>query len=807
MIVDDEATNIKVLHEAVAELGEVIFASNGVSALERARALRPDVVLLDIEMPGMDGYRVCRELKVDPVTAECAVIFVTADNNPLHELQSLNLGGADFLQKPINIPVARARVKTQLALKRQASWLAQARRDLDEVVHNLPAFIAYWDTGLHNRFCNDLSGAWFGVMARGMFGMTLPDLVGEDVHAAMLPALRRVLEGENAAFELDLTQGERGLRYAQASMVCNSENGKTTGFLLLLTDITARKLAELQLFEEKERIRITLNSIGDAVVSTDEQGAVTFLNPIAEAMTGWRGRDAVGRPVETVMRLTDSETKALTRNPARLALEEKRIVGMGVNFTLFTRDGRECSVESSAAPIMDHKGQVTGAIVVFHDVSEARAMAIKMTHLAHHDALTDLPNRMLLMDRMDQSLRQASHNGTRIALMILDIDQFQLINDAIGYATGDAVLQQISSRIQTLLRTTDTLCRQGGDEFILLLPGLDSVEMAGEMAESLMAICATPFPVGEHALTLSFCIGISVYPDDASDRESLLRHADSAMFRAKQNGRGHYQFFSSDIEELLLARHLIERHLREALEQKLLDVFYQPKVDVATNAIVGVEALLRLRRPSGELVSPAQFIPLAEESGLIVPIGRFVLHKACEQARAWHDAGFDVKVSVNISAIQFAGRDFPALVQSVLAETGMKASRLELEITEGVLMTDVDTARSTLSSLKALGVQIAIDDFGTGYSSLAYLKRFPLDVLKIDQSFVRDMLTDSNDAAIISAIITLGDSLGMQLVAEGVEEVAQAEALRRLGCPVMQGYLYSRPLPAEQMTELLARGF
>ncbi len=806
LIVDDEVTNIKVLHEAVRDLGDVIFANDGPSAIARARAARPDLVLLDIEMPGMNGYEVCQALKAIPETAGCCVIFVTAQEGAVHELQSLNSGGSDFLQKPLNIPIARARVKTQLELRSHAVSLANARRDLDEVVHHLPAFIAYWGADELNRFSNDIEGRWFGLTPEQMKMKSLQTVVGEAIYHQLAPCRYDSAGPDGHVLELDLGVTPGGMRFAQASLVFDcTEIDASRGFLLLLTDITPRKLAELALLEEKERIRITLNSIGDAVISTDNTGMVTFLNPIAEEMTGWRARDAVGLPIEIVMPLTDGSSGAKVMNPARLALKERRIVGMGMNFNLVARNGGECSIEDSAAPILDPAGEVCGAIIVFHDVSEARAMAIKMTHLAHHDALTDLPNRMLLLDRIDQALHQARSNDSRVALMILDLDQFKFINDAIGHATGDEVLQQLARRMKAILRTTDTISRHGGDEFILLLPNLDSVEMASAVVASLLHICQEPFIVYDNSFSISFCIGISVFPDDANDRESLLRHADSAMYRAKQFGRGHVQFFSSDIEELLLARHLLERHLREALDQELLEVFYQPKIDIGVNEIVGVEALIRLRNDSGELVSPAYFIPLAEESGLIVPLGKFVLLEACRQARHWYASGHPIKVSVNISAVQFIESGFPTLVAATLRETGLDPALLELEITEGVLMYDVEKARATLCALKALGVKISIDDFGTGYSSLAYLKRFPMDVLKIDQSFVRDMLTDSSDAAIISAIVNLGTSLGMELVAEGVEQVEQAEALFNLGCRIMQGYLYSRPIPAADMTAMLAK--
>ncbi|WP_137938226.1 EAL domain-containing protein [Chitinivorax sp. B] len=805
LIVDDSVTNIKLLSEAVIGMGEVLFATDGAGAVNIARQRKPDVILLDIEMPGMDGYAVCESLKADPTTAECSIIFVTAHDSDQHEVQSLTRGGVDFLQKPLNIPVARARVQTQLTLKRQTRDIVQARRDLADLMRHLPALVAYWDEDLRNRFSNDSAGRWFGVTANAMCGMHVRDVIGQSAYASIQPYLSTVLAGDDVTFECVLPDERGAVRYAMVALVASRQQAGD-GFLMLVTDITERKHSETALYQEKERMRVMLDSIADAVIATDSDGHVVFLNPIAEEMTGWMSKDAIGAPIEVVMPLHEKTTDTVLENPVRLALRETHVVSTSSDCWLCGRGGREFGIEHAAAPIRDPSGNLSGVIVVFRDVSEVQATAIRMTHLAQHDALTDLPNRILLNDRVDQALQLAHRNNMRVAMLILDIDHFKFINDAVGHSTGDALLRQLSIRLRQTLLPTDTLSRQGGDEFIVLLPELESIERVGQVAQRLLDNVMTPMAVEDSTFNLTASVGISIYPDDAEDQEALMRHADSAMYRAKQEGRGRCRFFSSDIEEILLSRHLLERHLREAIDRKQLEVFYQAKVDADTDAIVGVEALLRWRNDEGELISPARFIPLAEECGLIIPIGKFVLMKACQQACAWHEEGHKVRVCVNISAVQFVEEGFPGVVAEVLNQTGIVPEALELEITEGVLMHDVERTRNTLSALKALGVSIAVDDFGTGYSSLAYLKRFPVDVLKIDQSFVRDMQTDSSDAAIIAAIINLGHSLGLELVAEGVEQADQVTALIGLGCHIMQGFLYSRPCPAALMTTLLHTG-
>jgi diguanylate cyclase (GGDEF)-like protein len=400
---------------------------------------------------------------------------------------------------------------------------------------------------------------------------------------------------------------------------------------------------------------------------------------------------------------------------------------------------------------------------------------------------------------VERALQAARRNRTSVAVLLLDIDHFKFINDLVSHSAGDALLQQVAQRLNGQLRASDTISRQGGDEFVVLLPEVRSGDQARLIAAKLLAAMSEPFMLGEARYSLTVSIGISLFPDDGADQETMLRHADVAMYRAKQDGRDRYRFFSAELEYQVLSRHLLETHLREAMLCQRFEVFYQAKVDAVAGRVVGVEALIRMRDGNGQLVSPAQFIPLAEETGLIVPIGKLVLETACRQAAEWRAQGHDIHVSVNISALQFGDRMLTQNVADVLVATGLPPSSLELEITEGALIEDAELARTTLDALTTLGVSVSIDDFGTGYSSLAYLKRFSVHTLKIDQSFVREMLSEKSDLAIIQAIITLGNALGLQLVAEGVERQEQADLLVSLGCHVLQGFLYSRPVPAAEL--------
>ena len=803
LIVDDEPINVQVLHEAIRDLGNIYFASNGQDALDVARQCKPDVILLDIEMPGMNGYAVCEAIKADPLICNASIIFVTIHNSDQHELQALNLGGVDFISKPLNVPIARARVKTHLELQLKTRQLIQARLDLSEVIENLPAFIAHLDSNLINYFCNDVQGLWFGVPAKNMIGQHLSKTIGNENYATIEPYIKSVLERKNTSFDMTFARSNQTNLFAQVSLVHRYHEDVGNSFLMLITDITARKLAEIALSNEMERLRVTLNSIGDAVISTDKNGIVDFINPIAETYTGWTAHEAIGQPIENIMSLREGTLDYVLQNPIRIALQEQRIVGMAMNCVLRRRDGKDFAVEDSAAPIRDITGNIIGAIIVFHDVSSARAMAIKMTHLANHDALTNLPNRMLLQDRVEQALQKSQITKDMLAMIIIDIDHFKFVNETLGHTTGDQVLKQMAQRLKQFASAGDTVSRQGGNEFILLLTGVNNIEQLDQRAKELLAIISKPYDINGVNVAIAASAGLSVYPSDSANMEELHRHADAAMYSAKQEGRNCYRFFSNDIEEKIRVRHLMEINFRSALENNAFEVFYQPKIDARNQQIIGVEALVRWRHADGQLIFPSDFIPWAEESGLIIPLGYLVLRKACMDAKQWHRDGYPIRVAINISPAQFNEQNFVTNVQKILVETQIDIHQVDLEITEGTLASDFEKVRTIIFQLKNLGLRIAIDDFGTGYSSLSYLKQFPIDVLKIDQSFIRDMLVDNTDKAIIMAIIQMAHGLNLRLIAEGVETQEQADTLLNLGCHVMQGYLYSRPIPYEQLTTLL----
>jgi diguanylate cyclase (GGDEF)-like protein len=452
--------------------------------------------------------------------------------------------------------------------------------------------------------------------------------------------------------------------------------------------------------------------------------------------------------------------------------------------------------------------QLVIATIEAHKLAEqVQTAKIELDHLAHHDVLTGLPNRILMYDRLTQAIALARRSGKQFAVLFMDLDRFKHINDSLGHPVGDQLLQSASQRLLGCVRQSDTISRLGGDEFVALLPDIDHPEDAALSAQKIIAAIALPHRIGQHDLHIGVSIGISIYPEDGLDAETLIKHADTAMYRAKDNGRNTYAFFEQEMTARAIARQSIEASLRLALERQEFVLLYQPKINLLSGTIVGIEALVRWQHPQRGLLEPAQFVPIAEDSGLILPIGRWVLREACLQSRAWQDAGLPpIPIAVNTSALEFRAGDFVEYLRATLEASRLEPRYLELELTESVLMRDAASADSVLHALAGLGVRLAVDDFGTGYSSLSYLRQFPINTLKIDQSFVNQITRNPDDATLVSAVISMGKSLKQRVIAEGVETAEQAAFLLAQHCDEGQGYFFGRPVGAEALAILLQTG-
>jgi diguanylate cyclase (GGDEF)-like protein len=450
---------------------------------------------------------------------------------------------------------------------------------------------------------------------------------------------------------------------------------------------------------------------------------------------------------------------------------------------------------------------VIAAIEAHRQAEQAHTDKVQMDHLAHHDVLTGLPNRMLLQDRLSKAIELARRQGKQLAVMFMDLDRFKLINDSLGHVVGDRLLQSVARRLVDCVRQSDTISRQGGDEFVLLLPSIERAEDAAFSAQKILAVLAQPYHIGGNDLDISGSIGISIYPDDGQDAETLIKSADTAMYYAKENGRNRYTFFEQSMNARVIQRQSVEASLRLALERQEFVLHYQPKINLRSHSIVGVEAFIRWQRPEHGMLLPGQFIPVAEDCGLILQIGRWVLREACLQAQAWRQAGLpEVTIAVNTSAVEFRAPDFLDNLRATLADAHLESHHLELELTENVLMRDAEFAGSVLYALADLGVKLAVDDFGTGCSSLSYLRKFPIDTLKIDQSFVSRMTSNPEDASIVSAVIGMGRNLQRRVIAEGVETREQFVFLMAQHCDEGQGYFFGPPMTAEALATLLRTG-
>ncbi|MBW7903323.1 MAG: EAL domain-containing protein [Rhodocyclaceae bacterium] len=694
LIVDDTPENLTVLSELLEPHYDVRAANGGARALRvAASAPRPDLILLDVMMPDMDGYAVLGRLKADPATADIPVIFVTALSASEDEQIGLELGAVDYITKPVRPAIVLARVHAHLELKRA--------RDL--------------------------------------------------------------LRDENAWLEAEVARRNR----------------------------------------QRELI---LMSAGEGIYGTDVAGDIVFINPAAAAMLGYRREELIGRSSHDTFHrhLPDGSPYPRADCPMLACLSGGR-GACNVEEVFWRKDGTPLHVEISGQPLTEG-GETVGAVVTFRDIGERRRYLAEIERKSNFDELTGLPNRNLLADRLAQGVARCRESGRMLAVLLVNIDRFKSANDALGHAAGDAVLRQAAARIAACLPAGATLARLDGDEFVLACE-VDGPEDAARLAQPLVAALAEPCRVDQRQFFLSASVGAALHPRDGDAGEALLRNATAAMRRVKSAGGDGFGFYAEEMNARALDRLDLENELRRAIDAGELVLHYQPQLNLASGAIVGAEALVRWQHPQRGLIPPARFIPLAEESGLIVRLGEWVLRAACAQNRAWQDAGLPpIGVAVNLSARQVVAQDLVQLTRDVLAETGLDPRYLEIELTESMLMADTETFAGTMQGLRQLAVTLSIDDFGTGFSSLSYLRRFSIGRLKIDQSFVRDLTQDPDAAAIAVAIVSLAHGLGLTVIAEGVETEAQLNFLRARRCDEMQGYLFSRPLPAADFESLLRAG-
>jgi len=564
---------------------------------------------------------------------------------------------------------------------------------------------------------------------------------------------------------------------------------------------TAELVSTLHALKSSEQHYQTLVGTSPVgVFETDMAGHYLFVNQRGQDMLSASTEQLRGEGWKDILHPEDREEASAAWD---LAIQQHQPFQHECRFQ--TPDGSMLWVLMQATPVQNPDNMITGYIGTFTDISEQKASEQRIEFLAYHDPLTGLPNRLLIRDHYEMALAHADRTGSHVALMLLDLDHFKNINDTLGHPVGDELLCAVVLLLRTCVRDTDTISRQGGDEFLILLSNLHHADDAANIAAKILDKLSHPIRLENHELSISLSIGIGMYPDDGGDFDTLLKKADTAMYHAKESGRNAFHFFTSQMNADATKTLMLRSGLVRALERKEFELHYQPQVDLASGRIIGAEALIRWRHPELGLITPYQFIAIAENSGLIVPIGEWVLQEACRQAMTWQASGLPaLSIAVNLSAIQFKRGDLESTVQTALQAAGLPPELLELELTESILLQDTENVLNTVSRLKAQGIKLSIDDFGTGYSSLLYLRRLDVDKLKIDQSFVRDINDDPDDAAIVQAVIQMARSLNLTTIAEGVENADQMEALRRQGCIEAQGYFLGRPMPANDFVRHVA---
>ena len=787
LVVDDELSARLIMRATLEESGfDVVEAASVAEALEQFHAQQPDLIILDVILPDGNGIELCAHLRQLAAGRNLPIAMATGLDDVPSIQQAYQSGATDFITKPISWGTLGYRVRYLLRAHHAFEELALSESKNRALLSALPDLLFRINANgvILDRLAGSEAPDWSDWDLQP--GAVLQDHPSALVAEMIQREITMVLEQQSQhALEIALPRNHEGVCW-EARILPRSEDE----VLLVLRDISRRKQMENQLRLSAK----VFESSNEAILITDRRNRVISVNQMFEKLTGYSTREILGK--EPTLLGAGQENRSLYRNLWALLYENGAWQG---ELTDRRRSGETYPVWLSISLVRDGQGEPEYHIASFSDITERKRQEAQIEHLAFHDVLTGLPNRRLLTDRIEVAISQAQRENSGLALLFIDLDRFKTINDSLGHQAGDQLLREVGRRLGQWVRSGDTVSRVGGDEFIVLCPNCGHPDDASALGEKLLEALAQPYHIAENQLIITASIGIALYPDNGSDANMLIGNADAAMYLAKENDRNNCQFYSPELNEKNLERLQLELRLRHALEAHEFVLYFQPQIDARTGALVGAETLIRWLDPIHGLIPPGRFIPLAEETGLIQPIGDWVLREVCRYLHRWQAQGLaPIPIAVNLSARQFKQQNFIESVAEALAETGIEARWIELELTESMLMKDIQQTTGKLQQLKEMGFSISVDDFGTGFSSLNYLRHFPLDVLKIDQSFVRELFEDDAALAIIDSIIALANALGMRTVAEGVETADQQLMLQRHGCDTLQGYLIARPLPEEE---------
>ncbi len=866
LVVDDVPENVHELVSALSDEYRILVSNSGRKAIEMVQsATPPDLILLDIMMPEMDGYEVCRHIKTTEAGNRIPVIFLSVIDSTVDKVRGFSIGAADFITKPFDIDEVRSRIRVHLELSRLQHYFEQevARRTAAEerktrlyaTLSQSNAAIIHSDDAQQlleriSQVILDFGGfslVWFGqedsahqVIPLSIAGAArdyVADLAlstRSDLPAGQGPTGTAIREGRPVVvndyathpmtefwraraeqYKLRggislpiITPDFRGALMVYTDTV-NFFDAEVTDLLAKLSDNIAFALSRIHdnavKKQQENQIKLAdrvFSSSADAMLICDADNNIIRINQAFSDITGYAPEEVIGKNPRILK--SDKHPPEFYRTLWHTLLLQGSWQGEMWN----RRKNGEIFPEWSRINLVkDSDGNTINYFAIFSDLLQKKAVE-ELEHLKHYDPLTDLPNRALLEDRLESAITHARQYERFIGVMFLNLDHFHTVNDMFGHGGGDDILTITALRLVDSVPSQATVTRLSADTFVVVLPDINTTEEIGRFAERITQKLYQPFTLSVQQVQLSACLGIAVYPLDGEDTASLMQHADAALADAKKSGaKNSFRFYSASMNEHARQLLTMGAELRSAMEQGRLLLHYQPQVDIVTGEIIGAEALIRINHPERGVIMPGEFIPVAEETGLIVPMGAWALREACRQMRQWHEeTGSELIIAVNLSTLQLHESNLTETVREVLEQSGLAPQYLELEFTESAIMQNVKETIAIMLQFKTMGLHLSIDDFGTGYSSLSYLKQFPVDKLKIDQSFVSNIARDPNDAAIVQAIIALARTLGMTTIAEGVETEAQLGYLRSVHCKEMQGYLFSRPLPAEEFAALLARG-
>jgi diguanylate cyclase (GGDEF)-like protein/PAS domain S-box-containing protein len=786
LVVDDDEAARLMMATTLEQAGfDVLTAANCAVARAIFEQQKLHIILLDVLLPDGDGFTLCAEFLQHPRGRDLPIAMVTG----LDDVESISLayqsGATDFITKPVSwgtlpyriqyilrashafVDLSVSESKTRALLSAIPDIIMRVQRDGKVLDMQVGSYV--YDMG---EWITQGEGQAFGYLPQGIF-------------QSVSSAINSVLTSrEMQLLEFQWSQDAERVRFWEARILPRDREE----VLMVVREITQRKKQDTQLRLWAK----VFEGSNEAIMITDGDLHIISVNRAYQTMMGFTEAEVVGVDTKTVG--AKLHTHSFFRNLVSVLKEQGHWQGELSNQR---KNGEIFPSWYSISLVSNAQGEPENYIAIFNDITEFKNSRAQIDFLAHHDNLTGLPNRVLLNDRLEMAINTATRQSEKVGVLFIDLDRFKNVNDSLGHSVGDQLLIEAAKRLSSTVRTGDTVSRLGGDEFVVLFPKVKDEANLADLTIKLRDVLQHPYSIGGISLHITPSIGIAVFPDDGDSVNTLIKNADAAMYLAKEKGRNNYQFYTPLLNSRTLDRLKLESDLRLALDEGGFELHYQPQIFAHSGNLWGAEALVRWRHPERGLVSPADFIPLAEETGLIIPLGEWVFAEAARQVTAWRKQGLpNLVVSVNISAVQFRKDNFVERIKTILKEEGALASSLELELTESILMHDMESSIATLKYLRELGFRIAIDDFGTGFSSLNYLRRLPVNVLKIDQSFVREMLAEQASLAIVESIISLAHSLGKETIAEGVETQAELDVLTERGCQLMQGYYFSKPLPA-----------